>query len=55
MVEALIPGVPRREVGGLKKLSGMSFQFVIFVALDGAEIDGEELKLLGGGPRLWVG
>ena len=54
-MEAFIPGVPRREVGGLKKLSGISFQFVMFVAFDGAGIDGEELKLLGGGPRLWVG
>lgn len=43
MVAALIPGVPRREVGGLKKLSGVSFQFVIFVALDGGAIDGETL------------
>lgn len=34
-------GVPRREVGGFVKPSGMSFQFDILVALEGAGIDGD--------------
>lgn len=45
------PGVPRREVGGgREKLSGISFQLLIFEALDGGGIDGEALKFRGGGP-----
>ena len=45
------PGVPRREVGGgLEKLSGISFQLLIFEALDGGGIDGEALKFREGGP-----
>jgi hypothetical protein len=34
-------GVPRRDVGGFVKPSGMSFQFDILVALEGAGIDGD--------------
>ena len=43
------PGVPRREVGGLIKLSGMSFQLPV-CALGGGATVGEALNERGGGP-----
>ncbi len=43
------PGVPRLEVGDLKKSSGVSFQVLIFVDFEGGGMEGEALMVLGGG------
>lgn len=43
-------GVDRRGGGGLKKLSGVSFQLVISLAWEGGGSEGELVKLRGEGP-----
>ena len=40
IVDWFIAGVPRREVGGLVKFSGISFQFVMFWAFEGGGMEG---------------
>lgn len=47
-------GVLRRDVGGLKKSSGVSFQLLMFLSLDGGAMEGDALRVLGGGPKLWL-
>ncbi len=38
-------------MGGLKKSSGVSFQLLMFVALEGGGTEGDALRFRGGGPR----
>lgn len=47
-IDAGAAGVPRREVEGLKKSSGVSFQLLMFVALDGGGTAGDAFMFLGG-------
>ena len=42
-------GVPRRGVGAFAKLSGISFQFDMFEALEGGGSAGDWFDALGGG------
>lgn len=45
-------GVPRRDVGGLKKLSGVSFQLLIAGDFKGAATEGGALRAEAGGPKV---
>lgn len=45
-------GVPRRDVGGLKKLSGVSFQLPIAGDFEGAATEGGALRAEAGGPKV---
>ena len=47
------PGVLRRDVGGLEKLSGISFQLFMFVAFEGGGIEGDALTFRCGGGPSW--
>ncbi len=46
-----MPGVPRRELGALKKLSGGSFQLLMVGAGEGGGTEGDEFRVRGGGAR----